>query len=85
MNAPNFWMFETSGVLRPAVHAYLTGAPMNDGQIAALRAYFRQWIGAPGFDGPGVETLRQGVDGLTTRVAIRDWLDRAAEEGIDPL
>jgi hypothetical protein len=80
-----YWMNETSGVLRPAVEAYLRGDPLDDGQIAALRAYFRQWIAGPWGESPGIEKLRDGIDGLTSRRAIVRWLDLAMEENIDPL
>lgn len=29
MIAPGYWMYETSGMLRPAVEAYLTGKRMT--------------------------------------------------------
>jgi len=83
--APGYWMNETSGVLRPAVEAYLRGDPLDDGQIAALRAYFRQWIAGPWAADPGLDKLRESVDGLTSRRAIVRWLDLAMEENIDPL
>ena len=47
---PGYWMHEISGVLAPAVKAYLTGGAMTPGQIAAMRAYVRQWIDAPIWD-----------------------------------
>jgi hypothetical protein len=84
MSAPGFWMDETSGVLRPAVESYLYGEPLSDQQIAALRAYLRQWIAAP-WQGPGIERLRGKVDRLQSREAINDWLDDALVEGLDPL
>ena len=52
--------------------------------IAAMRAYLRQWMAAP-WQGPGIEALRAGIDDLTTKNAIHDWLLAALEEGIDPL
>lgn len=82
---PGYWMYERSGVLRPAVEAYLFGQALTDEQIAYLRAYFRQWVAAPDFQGPEVDTMRRTIDGLTTRRAIRDWLDLALYAGIDPL
>lgn len=82
---PGFWMNETSGVLRPAVEAYLRGRAMDHRQIAAMRAYLRQWIAAPGFVGPMVDVLRTQVEEITTRQGISRWLDRAEEIGIDPL
>jgi len=82
---PGYWMNETSGVLRPAVESYLSGGPMRPEHIAAMRAYLRQWITAPGFQGPGIEELRADIDGLISRRAIERWFHRAIEEGIDPL
>lgn len=82
---PGYWMYETSGVLRPAVEAYLRSEPMTGAQIAAMRAYLRQWINAPAWKGDGIEFLRSEIDGLTTRAAISAWLRIAEEEGIDPL
>jgi hypothetical protein len=79
---PGYWRHETSGVLRPAIEAYLAGDPMSGAQIAAMRAYFRQWIAA---DWAGdVEPLKE-IDGLTSREALDRWLDLAEEHGIDPL
>ena len=83
--APGYWMNETSGVLRPAVEAYLNNEPMSEGEIAAMRAYLRQWIMADGWQGPSIDALRAAIDGLTSRQAIRRWLDVALDENIDPL
>lgn len=82
---PGFWMNETSGVLRPAVEAYLLGRAMDDRQIATMRVYLCQWIAAPGFQGPEVDALRRDVDGIRTRTELERWLDRADSVGIDPL
>lgn len=76
-------MAESTGVLRPAVEAYLHGEPLTPEQIAAMRAYLRQWIFA-GWP-CDVEELRAGIDGLTCRTAITAWLNRAEQLGIDPL
>jgi hypothetical protein len=78
-------MDETSGVLRRAVMAYLTGGPMTVTEIAALRLYCQQWIAAPGFRGADVTALRASVDGLTTRDDLAAWLDQAVDIGVDPL
>jgi hypothetical protein len=85
MTPPGYWMHETSGVVRPAVEAYLGGGPMTTKQIVTLRAYLRQWIKAPAWRGPEIEELRADIDGLTSRAAISRWIDRAVTEGIDPL
>jgi hypothetical protein len=81
MSVPGYWMHETSGVLRPAVEAYLSHDEMTPGEIAAMRAYLRQWIN--GF--PGVGVLKASVDGLTSRQAIECWIEDALDLGIDPL
>jgi hypothetical protein len=86
MNHPGYWMFETSGVLRPAIEAYLHDEPLTPEQVAALRAYLRQWIDAPHWGGgDDLEELRRRIDGLTSRTAIHAWLGRAEQLGIDPL
>jgi hypothetical protein len=88
-------MYETSGVLRPAVEAYLlTKEELSAEHIAALRAYFRQWVmdsvwdtnpHANEFERACLAQLRVEVDGLTSRAAIARWLPKAEAFGIDPL
>jgi hypothetical protein len=86
MSEPGYWMHETSGVLRHAVEAYLHGNAMTAEQVAAMRAYLRQWINAPHWGGGDyLEELRNGIDALGSRFAIADWLNRAEQLGIDPL
>jgi hypothetical protein len=91
---PGYWMHETSGVLRSAVEAYLTGNIMTPDQVAAMRAYLRQWIGSPRWDEnphatesdrEKLETLRRFIDTLTSRQTIEVWLFSAIEMGMDPL
>jgi hypothetical protein len=91
---PGYWMWETTGVLRPVVEAYLGGGDLSAEQIAILRAYLRQWIGSPVWDEnphAGAEEhawlagMRAAVDGLTSRAAIAVWLDQAIRMGADPL
>lgn len=82
---PGYWMNETGDELRPAVRAYLAGGSLDEAQIATLRAYFRQWINAPGFLGPDIAELRISIDGLTSRRAIAQWLELADAANVDPL
>jgi hypothetical protein len=79
-----YWMNETSGVLAPAVEAYLADRDMTGEQVAAMRAYLRQWIAAD-WIGPKIEGLRAGIDGLQNRETIKVWLGEADQAGIDPL
>lgn len=85
MNEPGFWMYETSGRLRPVIEAYLNGKDLDPDQIAMMRAYLRQWINAFGFVGPDIENLRRRVDGLISQDAIDVWIYDAVEAGADPL
>jgi hypothetical protein len=94
MSEPGYWMYETSGVLRPAVEAYLLGEAMTGEQIAAMRAYLRQWIGAPVWDqnphAGAIERawlagMRLACDALLSREAIALWIDLVTEQGMDPL
>jgi hypothetical protein len=92
---PGYWMYETSGVLRPAMEAYLQHKELlSDEQIATLRAYFRQWIDSSVWDNnPHIDAdscawlamMRLRVDKLTTREAIDSWLADASDAGMDPL
>jgi hypothetical protein len=82
---PGYWMHETSRVLRPAVEAYLAGGNLSAAHVAALRAYLRQWMAAPWRGDDLLDELRTGIDDLTSRAAIADWLDRAWAAWIDPL
>ena len=82
---PGYWMHETSGVLRPAIVAYLKRDPMTPEQIAAMRAYLRQWINGDWGPEDEVAQLRHDIDGLTSRSAIDRWLEAAVAIGIDPL
>lgn len=82
---PGYWMNETTGVLRPAVEAFLAGGEMTAAQIAAMRAYLRQWAMAPGWRGDEIPELRARLDGLTTRAALVAWVNDATEAGLDPI
>lgn len=94
MRHPGYWQHETSGVLRPAIEAYLNGAIMPPDQISAMRAYLRQWITSPIWDfNPHMSEkerlqladLRRRIDGLQSRWAIKLWLEDAHNSGHDPL
>jgi hypothetical protein len=93
---PKYWRDEVSGKLARAVHAYLGigGRELTAEHVALLRAYFRQWVGAPIWDANPHQSatdvaelagLRDAVGSLTNRAQIRAWLRRALDAGIDPL
>ena len=83
-DAPGYWMYETSGVLRPVVENYLTGGKMTARDIATMRSYLRQWMAGP-WVGPMIDVLRSQIDDIQNRDDIARWLDRAMDENIDPL
>jgi hypothetical protein len=83
--APKYWMFETSGVLQPAVEAFLRNQPMSPRQLGAMRAYLRQWIQSPVWRGEELAKLRKDVETIQTREDIQAWLDAAVAQGYDPL
>ena len=85
ISPPGYWMHETTGVLRPAVEAFLNGGDMTGEQIAAMRAYLRQWIECGVWRGWMVSKLRVMVDDVADRQDIETWLRLAEQEGIDPL
>jgi hypothetical protein len=94
VSEPGYWTYETSGVLRPAVMAYLHDLVLSPEHIAAMRAYLRRWIGADVWDQnpyasdqdrAWLAEMRADVDTLTTRAALSIWLRRATEAGLDPL
>lgn len=82
---PGYWMAEISGLLRPAVRAYLNNEAMSALQIAVMRAYLRQWIRARQFLGPELAALRQSVEELASQAALRRWIYAAIDAGADPL
>jgi hypothetical protein len=84
-NVPPYWVHETSDTLKSAVEAYLSGQPMSEAQIAAMRDYLRQWIDAPLWIGPEIPELRSRIGSLVSYQAIKDWLRDADQVGIDPL
>jgi len=72
-------------VLRPVIEAYLQGRAMTGQDVATMRAYLRQWMASPAWAGEGIAELRTDIDKLTSRAAIKAWLNRALDFGIDPL
>jgi hypothetical protein len=86
MRTPGYWMYETSGGLRPAIAHYLNREVLTDEEIGLIRAYLEQWIMADCWV-PDRELgeLRAEVRTLKSRSAIERWLNLAMKIGIDPL
>ena len=93
VSGPGFWTYETSGVLFPAVEAFLHGHELTPEHIAALRAYLRQWINATAWDhnpyaGDKEHTwlarMRARCDWLVSRQAIAEYVDELVAKAMDP-
>jgi len=86
---PTEWQHETSGQLRPAVLAYLNKQRMEAHDFAAIRGYLLHYVQAPCWKKAGQaehwQELEHGILSLKSRSALDDWLDEAAEIGLDPL
>lgn len=83
---PMYWKYETSGVLQHAVEAYLEGGALTVQDIAALRAYLRQWIHAPVWSKtPQLIQLQGRIHTIRGRQDLDRWLSDALDQGIDPL
>lgn len=93
MTIPGYWMNETTGVLKPAIMAYLYGHELSEHQVAAIRAYIRQWIMSEAWErnphadpsARWLSRMRARVDDLVDRESISQWMRDALEGGIDPL
>lgn len=93
--APRYWQHETGGELARAMGAFLEGGHETpDADLALIRAYIVQWIDSPAWElNPMAGTtwerelgeLRLAARRIATVRALRAWLERAEEQGIDPL
>lgn len=83
MTLPGYWMYETSGVLRPVVEDYLHHRPLTEEQVALMRAYLSQWIMLGAWE--GARQLRADVATIRTTEDVTRWLYAAERVGIDPL
>jgi hypothetical protein len=85
-DSPKYWMHETSGVLRPAVEAYLNGEPLSPSDVRILRAYLFQWVQSPVWAPSGIlEALRLRVAAIADEGELRACVNAAVELGLDPL
>ena len=91
--APKYWMWETTGKLKPAVRAYLAGQRLDPFQIAIMRRYLAQWLASPVWrpgkpDAQGVTPLarlRERADFISTNDDVREVIEAAVDLGADPL
>jgi hypothetical protein len=91
-DAPRYWMYETGGKLVPAMERYLKGELAEPDDVNLIRAYLRQWIDSPVWDGgaegetrTSLDHLRRTVRQIASRAAVDMWLESALDLAIDPL
>jgi hypothetical protein len=85
-DAPKFWMYETSGVLKPVVQAYLNGERLRPEQVRLMRDYLCQWVCSPVWGPSGsLEALRLRVAAIETGQDIDDCIQVCVDLGMDPL
>jgi hypothetical protein len=92
---PPYWKNETSGILQPAITAFIergvygskTPAPTPE-QMGLIKQYLALYINAPCWQ-EGVQgqlaALRQSVNGINDLASCDRWLDEAMKWGFDPL
>lgn len=85
MTARGYWANKTSGILRTAVEAYLSGDELGETGLIALRQYLKRSIPEPNWRCGGLDGLHQRVEGLDTREKLKEWLRDAHKLGVDPL
>ena len=80
-----YWQNELTGQLRPVIETYLHGFHMTARDVAVMRVYLRMWVNYGDWRGPMIDVLRTSVDDITCRADIKQWIERAADAGLDPI
>jgi hypothetical protein len=79
-------MYETSGVLKPAVEAYLNAKRLSGREVALLKLYLWQWVNSPVWAPSGaLEALRLRVAAIANGDDVDLAVAAAEELGMDPL
>lgn len=86
---PLYWGNEQSGVLRAAVMAFyatsLGKGTCSESELRLVIDYAQYVIGAPCWQGPEIEALRESAKHLRSVTDINRWIGECLSEGIDPL
>lgn len=84
--APKYWMYETSGVLKPVIEAFLAGTLLTPAQVRLMQSYLYQWVNSPVWAPDGaVEALRLRVAAIKTHRDVVAAIDISVQLGMDPL
>jgi len=91
---PGYWRYEQSGVLKPVVEKYLNGSLLSQNELGIMRAYLRQWVASPVWDGnpyadeesrDELNALRSAISQITDQAHLEEWFQKALDLGMDPL
>ena len=90
---PKYWTFEPPE-LSVAVHAYTAGKGLTVRDVALMRAYLKQWVDSPVWEGYPYETdggrqwlagLRERVRAIASPADIKQALSIMTARRMDPL
>jgi hypothetical protein len=82
---PRFWMEEDSGLLAPAVDAYINGEKLDAQQLELLQLYLRQFLERAVLTGAANRNkLLARVARLRSAHDIERFADELAEWGVEP-
>jgi hypothetical protein len=80
-----YWQNETSGKLEQSILKYFDGQDLQEFDIINLATYIRIWANFEYFDQTdGLQNLKKLAKAIATREDIKNWIDLALHEGIDP-
>jgi hypothetical protein len=90
---PKYWTFEPPE-LSVAIHAYMAGEDLTVRDVVLMRAYLKQWVDSPVWEGYPYETdggrpwlaeLRERVGAIASRDDIAQALSIMTARRMDPL
>jgi len=91
---PGYWLYEQSGVLKPVVEKYLNGNLLSQNELGIMRAYLRQWVASPVWDGnphadeesrAELNALRGAISKITDQAHLEEWFQKGLDLGMVPL
>jgi hypothetical protein len=82
---PHFWMTEQSGLLEPAVEAYLNGEPLSAAALDLIKQYLRQYLERALMAGAANRgALLRRTEALRNSREIERFADELSEYGVEP-
>ncbi|HEX5689055.1 MAG TPA: hypothetical protein VFX76_03590 [Roseiflexaceae bacterium] len=82
---PHFWMTEQSGVLEPAVEAYLNGEALSTAALGLIKQYLHQYIERALMAGEANRgALLRRVEALRNSRDVERFAEELSEYGVEP-